>query len=64
MKDYDVYIYKGFKEDEDFWKKWFEKENSSIETAEEMKKNNENEKLKKQIDSAIEWLINNFKVEK
>lgn len=60
MKDYDVYIYKGFTEDEDFWKKWFEKEDSSIETE----KNNENEKLKKQIDGAIEWLTNNFKVEK
>lgn len=61
MKDYDVYIYKGFKEDEDFWKKCFKKENQTIKTAE---KNNENEKLKKQIDGAIEWLTNNFKVEK
>lgn len=60
MKDYDVYFYKGFTEDENFWKKWFEKEDSSIETE----KNNENEKLKKQIDGAIEWLTNNFKVEK
>ena len=24
MKDYDVYFYKDFKEDEDFWKKCFE----------------------------------------
>ena len=39
MKDYDVYIYKGFKEDEDFWNKCFEKENSSIEIAEEVRLN-------------------------
>lgn len=62
MKDYGVYIYKGFTEDEDFWKKCFE--NQIIEKAEEVEKNNENEKLKKKIDGAIEWLKNNFKVEK
>lgn len=56
MKDYDVYFYKGFKEDENFWKKCFEKEKSSTETTEEMEKNYKIEKLKKQLKIAKKYL--------
>ena len=56
MKDYDVYIYKGFTEDEDFWKECFKKENQIIETAEEMEKDNKIEKLKKQLKIAKKYL--------